>query len=87
MTAENLSPPTDLIDTDEARKLLGNVSRETLEEVVSTGVVYQYRITPRVVRYSRGEVLRYLTTHAAAAGKAACEAKLGKRRGRPRKSA
>lgn len=71
--------PDDLIDTDEARRLLGGVDREVLDEIVAAEHLTQYRMTPRVIRYSRAAVLTYLKTTAAAAGLAACRKKVEKK--------
>lgn len=49
----------DLMTKDQAAELLG-VSRDTLDKLVSTGKLPYYRISDRIVRIDRADVIDYI---------------------------
>lgn len=49
----------DLLTKDQAAELLG-VSRDTLDKLVSTGKLPYYRISERIVRIDRADVIDYI---------------------------
>jgi excisionase family DNA binding protein len=56
-----MSPlPTDLIGDEEARALLGNLPSATLRSLRHRRQVPFYRLSGRLVRYSRAELLAWL---------------------------
>jgi len=52
--------PTDLIDKDSARMILGNVSSRTLRSLRESRRIRFYKLGHRTIRYSRSDLLAFV---------------------------